>query len=141
MPHVLNNGANVTVVIDDERHDIPPGESQQSERVLAHPLCELLASEKSPIMEPKGDSPKGEMVQRKGYRLVIDGRIPTDSKKADALKKKLVKESKAAATKAAKDKAKAARATAAAKKKAEAKAEAEAKQPPKPNKERSCLTW
>ncbi len=76
MPEVMNNGAPVSVKIDGEKHIVPSGYSEQSEEVLAHPLCTALTNERSAIMEPKGDNPN-EMIQRMGYRLVVDGRVPT----------------------------------------------------------------
>ncbi len=83
MPSVVNNGADISVVVGGERHIIPPGESEQSEAVLGHQLCEHLMSERTPIMEPKGDEEDrtGEMVERKGYRLIVDGKIPSGKKK------------------------------------------------------------
>lgn len=129
MQHVVNNGADISVVVDGERHIIPPGESEQSEAVLGHQLCEHLMSERTPIMEPKGDDEDrtGEMVERKGYRLVVDGKIPSGKEGADKAKKlkAAAKKAQAASKKEAAAKKKA---EGAAKKKAdeEAKKAAEA---------------
>ena len=82
MPSVLNQGGPVTVLVDEKRHVIPPGDSEQSEKVLGHKLCQALIKHMGAIMVPKDPDAGGkDMVQMRGYRLVVEGMNPKPKKK------------------------------------------------------------
>ena len=74
---VTNNGGPIKVKIGKKSHVIPQGRSDQSTEVLGHPLCVALMTEKSPIMQPQGDSKNGQWLQLRGLRLVIDTPVAT----------------------------------------------------------------
>ena len=88
MTPVLNQGGPITVPLDDERHVIPPGESEQSDAVLSHKLCKALMKHKSAIMVPKDPDAGGkDMVQMRGYRLVVEGMNPKPKRGKSKAKK------------------------------------------------------